>query len=283
MARLSILVPLAASIALSAPVDARPSARQARIVQIIDFSQQPPHEAARFELTASLASGDARRIMLRAFLANAGTADQAVRTARESQAYAPTRAGPVFGRLGTARDVSMPGWLRPAIWGRAAPAPFGSPAPADNCSPRGYTASGLLRVTGEERRRLLYPLVASYACRYGLPIGLFDAMIIQESGYNALIRSPRGAFGLGQLMPETAMQLGVDPYNLRGNLDGAARFLAAQLREFNDPHLALAAYNSGPARVRKLQRVPRIPETLDYVHQVMTNWRTLEFRGTVRR
>src|SRR3546814_2976104 len=92
-----------------------------------------------------------------------------------------------------------------------------------------------------------------------------DAMLIQESRYNPMALSPKGAFGLGQLMPGTAKQLGVDRYSLHGNLRGAARYLSWQLREFGRVDLALAAYNAGPGRVRSVKRVPRITETQNYV------------------
>jgi soluble lytic murein transglycosylase-like protein len=104
-----------------------------------------------------------------------------------------------------------------------------------------------------------------------------DAMLIQESRYNPLALSPKGAFGLGQLMPGTAVQLGVDRYDLRGNLAGAARYLRQHIDEFRQVPLALAAYNAGPGRVRKSRSIPRISETQNYVRQILINWRTLEF------
>lgn len=156
--------------------------------------------------------------------------------------------------------------------------PYLQPA-IGNCGPRDYAPSGLLKAVGEERRRILYPLVVKSACRHGLPVGLFDAMIMQESRYNVAARSPKGAFGLGQLMPGTAAQLGVDRYDIYGNLDGAARYLAGHLREFREPTLALAAYNAGPGRVRSKRIVPRIPETQNYVRQIMWNWRNLEWNA----
>jgi hypothetical protein len=47
--------------------------------------------------------------------------------------------------------------------------------------------------TGEERRRLLYPLMQQVACEAGLPVGLFDAMLIRKA---ATIRSPSARKGL---------------------------------------------------------------------------------------
>ena len=57
---------------------------------------------------------------------------------------------------------------------------------------------------------------------------------------------PRGAIGLAQLMPDTAVLLGVDPHDPTANLDGGARYLAMQYRSFRRWDHALAAYNAGP-------------------------------------
>ncbi|MBV1692259.1 lytic transglycosylase domain-containing protein [Novosphingobium sp. G106] len=176
--------------------------------------------------------------------------------------------------------VRIPAWMRGA---RRADIPGVSgnvPAMAGDCAPRPYVPSSLLGRSAEERRRILYPVVRSVACEAGLPIGLMDAMLIQESRYNPLATSPKGAFGLGQLMPGTADQLGVDRYDLRGNLTGAARYLRQHIDEFRQVPLALAAYNAGPARVRKSWSIPRLTETQNYVRQILTNWRTLEFKAT---
>ncbi|WP_368858061.1 transglycosylase SLT domain-containing protein, partial [Streptomyces sp. EL5] len=51
--------------------------------------------------------------------------------------------------------------------------------------------------------------MAEAACEAGVPIQLFDALIIQESRYNPVAVSPKGATGLAQLMPSSARILGV--------------------------------------------------------------------------
>ena len=135
----------------------------------------------------------------------------------------------------------------------------------------------------EARRRLIFPLVHQAACEQGLPIGLFDALIMQESRYNHLAISPKGALGLAQLMPGTARQLGTDPYSLIDNLRGGARYLRQQVDRFGRYDLALAAYNSGPGRVARLGRVPAIAETMEYVSTISANWsrpRTLAVNAT---
>ena len=63
--------------------------------------------------------------------------------------------------------------------------------------------------------------------------------------------SPKGAQGLGQLLPGTASDLGVsNPFDPHENLIGAAHYFTTQLLEFGSLELALAAYNAGPDRVR---------------------------------
>jgi soluble lytic murein transglycosylase-like protein len=95
---------------------------------------------------------------------------------------------------------------------------------------------------------------------------LLAALVWQESRWKVAARSPVGAIGLGQLMPGTAQQLGVNPRNPEQNLLGAAIYLRQQLDRFdNDIELALAAYNAGPGRVERARAIPAIAETRNYV------------------
>ena len=97
---------------------------------------------------------------------------------------------------------------------------------------------------------------------------LFRALVEAESSYNPTAVSPKGAYGLGQLMPDTARALGVDPRDPPQNLDGAARYLLAQLATFKDIDLALAAYNAGPHRVVEYSGIPPFTETRDYIARI---------------
>lgn len=99
-------------------------------------------------------------------------------------------------------------------------------------------------------------------------VRLFVALIDQESRFNPTAVSPKGARGLGQLMPETAALLGVDAGEPMANLHGAARYLTAQLAEFGRVDLALAAYNAGPQRVEQFHGIPPFRETRDYVAKI---------------
>ncbi len=105
---------------------------------------------------------------------------------------------------------------------------------------------------------------------------LFRANIEIESAYNVNARSHVGAIGLGQLMPGTADDLGVDPFDWRANLDGSARYLAAQLETFGDARLALAAYNAGPDAVRQYGGIPPYRETQNHVQRVLAVFNRLE-------
>ena len=98
---------------------------------------------------------------------------------------------------------------------------------------------------------------------------LYRANIEVESAYRQDAVSNAGAIGLGQLMPATARDLGVDPRNPLQNLDGSARYLAMMLEAFGDPRLALAAYNAGPDAVRQYGGIPPYRETQNHVARVM--------------
>lgn len=98
---------------------------------------------------------------------------------------------------------------------------------------------------------------------------LFRANIEIESAYRQSAVSSVGAIGLGQLMPATARDLGVDPRDPLQNLDGSSRYLAMMLELFGDPHLALAAYNAGPDAVRRYNGIPPYRETQNHVARVM--------------
>lgn len=121
-----------------------------------------------------------------------------------------------------------------------------------------------------DRLRPLDRIIRSAAQETGLGANWLRAVITQESGGRADAVSRAGAEGLMQLMPATASSLGVaDSLNPRQNVDGGARYLSALMRRFEDPRLALAAYNAGPTRVESYAGIPPYPETRTYVRKVM--------------
>ena len=94
-------------------------------------------------------------------------------------------------------------------------------------------------------------------------------LVQQESGWNPEAVSHKGAIGLAQLMPVTARLLGVDPRDPVANLEGGARYLAMQFRDFRRWDLALAAYNAGPEAVRTHGGIPPFAETHNYLRIIL--------------
>jgi hypothetical protein len=107
------------------------------------------------------------------------------------------------------------------------------------------------------------------AQKKGIPPDLFLRMIGQESGFDQSAVSPKGASGVGQLMPGTAKELGVDASDPYQNIEGSARYLAQQYAKFGTWPLALAAYNAGPGAVSKHGGIPPYAETQGYVAKIM--------------
>lgn len=149
------------------------------------------------------------------------------------------------------------------------------------------------------QRRYLYPypyqeLVELYAKANGVDSALVASVIMNESRFQNDARSPRGAIGLMQIMPETAQwiafQLGDDNFSLEKlrepetNIRYGVWYLAELQREFAGNNiLALAAYNAGRGTVRDwieegdwpwtfhaLDKIP-YPETRSYVKNVLQN------------
>ena len=105
--------------------------------------------------------------------------------------------------------------------------------------------------------------------RNNLPAGLLNAIAKHESSYNPNAVSPAGARGLMQIMPATAQELGVNPMNPAEAIDGAARLLASNLRQFKSVDLAVAAYNAGAGAVSRHGGIPPYAETRAYVQRVL--------------
>jgi len=117
-------------------------------------------------------------------------------------------------------------------------------------------------------------IIKHYCQFYDVDDELVKLVIRKESEFNPRAVSKSGAIGLMQLMPETARSLGVkDPYNPRENIKGGVKYLGHLLGLFGeDLELALAAYHAGPGLVRRLNRVPEIPATVEYVDYILSRY-----------
>ena len=109
---------------------------------------------------------------------------------------------------------------------------------------------------------------AAASRRTDVPMPLLVAVAYEESNMRQEAQSSAGARGLLQLMPATAHELELNPELPFANLLAGAHYLDRMIAEFGDLELALAAYNSGPAAVRRAgTTVP--PATAGYVAAVM--------------
>lgn len=126
-------------------------------------------------------------------------------------------------------------------------------------------------------------MINEVANQYGIDPALLAAVADQESGFNQDANSGAGAIGIMQLTPDTAQGLGVDPNDLRGNLEGGAKYLRQMLDAYNgDTEKALAAYNGGPTRFSEDagEDISKMPEeTQNYVPSVMEKYKKYKGRS----
>lgn len=115
-------------------------------------------------------------------------------------------------------------------------------------------------------------LVVVAARRHLVDEDLAVAVATVESDLDQVRNSPKGARGAMQLMPETAARFGVsDPCDAATNIDGGVRYLRVLLEEFQNPLLALAAYNAGEGRIYEYGGIPPFPETVGFVAKVINH------------
>lgn len=268
------LVQKASLLALAASTAATPSvlhAQQRRHAQVIILgSTSPPLAAGPVAppMGPQLASSPFRIYDLsRSYVAYRMAEEfSSALAATEARSDTGMSAQPMF--VAPVSSIAIPGWMSPHGSGATL---IDSPP---DCVDRGYRPSGILARSAEARRMAYYGMMSAIACEHRIPIALFDAVIIRESGYNPFALSSAKAYGLAQLMPGTAADLGVDRYDPVQNLRGGARYLRQQLDRFGQVTLALAAYNAGPGRVRN-RSIPRISETEAYVSNIVANWAKL--------
>lgn len=119
-------------------------------------------------------------------------------------------------------------------------------------------------------------LIGRAARDAALDPALVHAVIHVESRYNASARSPKGALGLMQVLPETAARYGVSDAtrSVALNLSVGTRYLRDLMSMFdNRLDLVLAAYNAGEKAVeRHGMRIPPYPETRRYVPAVLEKY-----------
>ncbi len=121
--------------------------------------------------------------------------------------------------------------------------------------------------------------MADYVNRYArandLSPALVHAIIKAESDGQRKAVSPKGARGVMQLMPFTSKRMNVgDPFDPIENIEGGVRYIKELLATFDgDITSAVAAYNAGPAAVKKYGGIPPYKETRVYVKRVLSLYR----------
>jgi len=125
-------------------------------------------------------------------------------------------------------------------------------------------------------------IITGAAQRQGVSFDLIKAVIEEESAGRPCAISYRGAEGLMQLMPVTSEQFDVqDPFDPRQNIEAGTKMLKQLLAKYdNDLSLVLSAYNAGPGRVDEEGGIPPIPETLNYVADILRKLRPTEDKPT---
>jgi soluble lytic murein transglycosylase len=132
------------------------------------------------------------------------------------------------------------------------------------------TSTGWLHMT-ETAHHQYATEIREISSRHGVDPQLVESVIRAESAFNPTAVSRTGARGLMQLMPKTAVMLGVrDSFNPRENIEGGVRHLRYLLDRYpgNVP-LAVAAYNAGENAVDAHRGIPPYAETQQYVQRVL--------------
>jgi soluble lytic murein transglycosylase-like protein len=129
-----------------------------------------------------------------------------------------------------------------------------------------------LQVIDQRKRALpgIDQFIDQTALQQRLDPRLVRAIIQVESAWNDRARSRKGALGLMQLMPETALRFGVhDAFNARENITGGTRYLRFLLDRFHENlKYTLAAYNAGEKAVAAWGDVPPYEETRAYLDRI---------------
>lgn len=122
---------------------------------------------------------------------------------------------------------------------------------------------------GEQRREAEY-YVAAYARHYNVPVEFVRAVVEQESGWKRCPVSAKGAAGLMQLMPATAVRLNVrNRCDINQNVSGGVRYLAWLMTKFHgDLRLVAAAYYAGEDTIQRCELRYSNPDVVAYVASV---------------
>jgi hypothetical protein len=128
-------------------------------------------------------------------------------------------------------------------------------------------------------------LIKTNGNRFGVDPYLVFCVIEHESHFKSRAISPKGAQGLMQLMPGTAVRFGVrNPFDPAENIYGGTQYLKELLKMFGRVDLALASYNAGEGAVLKYGgKIPPYRETREYVRRISNRYGVDPGRSQERR
>jgi len=148
-------------------------------------------------------------------------------------------------------------------------APIYSPAPSE-------TQPASLSVPAPKllSRAEVHELIETAAEKHNLPLAFVKSIVAAESAFRSDAVSPKGALGLMQVMPSTAMMFGLDASVPDQNVEAGTRYLAQLVARYRNTtrnwmKRSIAAYNAGPGNVDKYKGVPPFRETRTYVTRVL--------------
>lgn len=114
--------------------------------------------------------------------------------------------------------------------------------------------------------------IVKYSVEMGVDPAITLSIAKTESGFRHEARSSHGAVGVFQLLPSTARRMGLNPYSLDDNIKAGIMYYKSMYKMFGSMELAVAAYNAGPANVKKYNAVPPYRETKRFVSQIMSDY-----------
>lgn len=128
----------------------------------------------------------------------------------------------------------------------------------------------LKNISSLENAQFIYEDIIRFSNKYEIDPALIVSIMKVESSFNHNAISEKGAIGLMQIMPETAAELSIDPFNISSNIEGGIRYFSKCLElNNNDIALALASYNAGYSNVQKYESIPPFTETDNYISEVL--------------
>ncbi len=163
----------------------------------------------------------------------------------------------------------------PAPLPKATPAPPAAPSLNDQAERLRKAADLMVQVNDQlgVPQSPYGQIIYDIAIRHSINPHLVAALIHVESAFNARAVSPKGAYGLMQLLPETARRFGLnkkkDLFDPKKNLEAGVRYLEWLTTRFDgDAQKILAAYNAGEGAVQRFGGIPPYQETQNYVSKI---------------